>query len=133
MKNIDLVKQFLLMFGNVSSILRIEKDNPEYIYDIDDTLDHLHKPDNIFIRIVISIKMNSKDIGLLYLERMSQMAKDGVSMDDIYNTFPRNQRAEVWGLCADVLSGVKYTLRHREVTDIPSVLVTEAFIKFLRP
>ena len=136
--NSEKALRFLVVFGEVSDILRVNgyhAKNPSYLFEVDENLDSVDKMDNIFIKIVISLQMNKEDPGLATLKYMSTRAIEGDPLSEIMNKFSEKELRQVLGLCTDVIEGIRYILRNDNKggsTYSDPINVSRSFIQHLK-
>lgn len=127
--------RFLTAFGGVSVILGLDMGNeegPGQAFNVEDNLNHEKNPDDVFIKIVTSLQMNTKDPGLHHLNNMSRLAVEGQPLDTIIKGLRSDSIEDVVGLCKDVLRGMDYIMREnndREHRD--SLSVAKSFVLYL--
>lgn len=127
--------KFLVVFGEVSSILKVNADRTtktSHLFEVDENLESLNNMDDVFIKIVVSLQMNREDPGLRTLREMSSRATEGEPLDEIMSSVKKEDVRLVLGLCTDVIAGINYTLR-KEGGDTysDSMNVSQSFIQYL--
>lgn len=128
--------KFLDMFRDVSSILdigTIQSYGTDRLFEIDGTLDNLLKSDDIFIKIVVSLHMNTKDPGFHNIRRLSEVYSKKKSMEESFTGLGSVQIKSMIGLLEQVLKGIKYTTRKNDsrVNKKP-IKITESFLLYLK-
>lgn len=107
---------FLVAFEEVSRILEGNDEfstKPPPLLKVDERIGYVNMAgDDMFIKIVVSLQMNTEDPGLRTLEEMSYLAAEGRSFDDIMSRVDKADLVRVLGLCTDVMKGVRYVLRN---------------------
>lgn len=128
--------KFLVAFGEVSSILKVNADrtaDPSHLFEVDENLESLNSVDDVFIKIVVSLQMNVEDPALRTLREMSSRATEGDPLDDIIRRVKEEDVTRVLGLCTDVLTGVKYASRKEDGNKrSDSMNVSQSFIQYLQ-
>lgn len=127
--------KFLVVFGEVSSILKVNADHttdPSHLFEVDENLESVSNMDDVFMKIVVSLQMNKEDPGLRTLREMSSRATQGEPLDEIISRVEKEDASLALGLCTDVIAGVKYTLRNEGGdTHSDSMNVSRSFIQYL--
>ena len=135
--NSDKANRFLWTYEDVSSILGIYEDcshESDHVFEAEDVIvnESSNDPDHVFVRIVLSLQMNTADPGLDHLNYMSQRSKCGVEIDDVLATLSIQNMRDVADLCREVMRGISYVFeKSPEITIGDSCSVAYSFIEYL--